>query len=539
MCYVKHIMIIDETLSLSAQGRMIVAIPIGEQAILLSNGQQHQLVELNGNVARKASFLQDPDRVVLFDNAKPILRLLLSHGIDVMQPLCLKTLQLIVSPKEPVKYLPIAQTTAEAVQLVQKALESLEGLQAIVDKQYRQLSRLENRVLRSFASMEYRGLYVDGMAWQNLIQDAKQKMSKARELALENLVSGQYVDLFGNCTVNLDSGKEVRDALEKVVGHALYDTHQSTLLRLEHPAANAILQYREVAKLVQTYGDNFLCHIDAVSSRIHATFEPIGATTGRVACHSPNLQNLPSGKVFHRCLSAPENKSLITADYAACELKILASLSQDPVFLDAFAKDVDLHSEVATNMFGVPVDKQNNTHLRQRAKAINFGLMYGMGSKSLARSLQISEMQAEELFRQYFNTYPKVKGYLDGCVEKTIKNGYAETVLGRRLVFDKATLENKEAFGEISRLAKNMPIQGTGAEIAKLALVRIHRRLTEEFKEAFLVNMIHDELVVECQDQDAQAVAILVQKEMEDAQVALIPNVKPKADIHVGKCWQH
>ncbi len=518
---------------------MIVAIPIGEQAILLSNGQQHQLVELNGNVARKASFLQDPDRVVLFDNAKPILRLLLSHGIDVMQPLCLKTLQLIVSPKEPVKYLPIAQTTAEAVQLVQKALESLEGLQAIVDKQYRQLSRLENRVLRSFASMEYRGLYVDGMAWQNLIQDAKQKMSKARELALENLVSGQYVDLFGNCTVNLDSGKEVRDALEKVVGHALYDTHQSTLLRLEHPAANAILQYREVAKLVQTYGDNFLCHIDAVSSRIHATFEPIGATTGRVACHSPNLQNLPSGKVFHRCLSAPENKSLITADYAACELKILASLSQDPVFLDAFAKDVDLHSEVATNMFGVPVDKQNNTHLRQRAKAINFGLMYGMGSKSLARSLQISEMQAEELFRQYFNTYPKVKGYLDGCVEKTIKNGYAETVLGRRLVFDKATLENKEAFGEISRLAKNMPIQGTGAEIAKLALVRIHRRLTEEFKEAFLVNMIHDELVVECQDQDAQAVAILVQKEMEDAQVALIPNVKPKADIHVGKCWQH
>ncbi len=540
-------MILDGTSSLSEQLRLIVVIPIGvgsdlnqlPKSMLLTNGRQHKLIELDDQLSHNARVLQDPDRVVLFDNAKPFLRLLLAQKIDIAQPLCLKTLQLIVNPKESVKYLPTARTTEEAVQLAKKAIESLEALFAIVEKQYRQLSRLENRVLRSFASMEHHGLYVDRMAWQGLIQDAKQKMLQAREVALQNLASGQLVDLFGNCTVNLDSGKEVKDALEKVVGHSLYDTHQSTLSRLAHPAANAILQYREVAKLVQTYGDNFLCHIDVATSRIHATFEPIGASTGRVACHSPNLQNLPSGEVFHRCLTAPRNKSLITADYAACELKILASLSQDPVFLDAFARDVDLHSEVATKMFRVPVDKHQNAHLRQRAKAINFGLMYGMGSKSLARSLQISEMQAEELFQQYFKTYPRVKRYLDACVEKTMENGYAETVLGRRLVFDKATLENKEALGEISRLAKNMPIQGTGAEIAKLALVRIHRRLTEEFKEAFLVNMIHDELVVECQNQDASEIALLVQKEMEDAQLSLIPNVKPKADVHVGKYWQH
>jgi DNA polymerase I len=529
----------DRISRLGAQDSMVAVIPIGVDALLLTNGHHHQLVELNSNIARAASFLQDPDRVVLFDNAKPFLRLLLGYGIDIIQPLCLKTLQLIVNPQDPVKCFAVAQTVEEAVRLAKQAFEYLERIQTIAQKKYRQLSRLENRVLRSFASMEYRGLYVDRMAWEKLIQDAKQKMLQLREIALENLASKQSIDLFGNCTINLDSSKEVKDALEKVVGYALCDMHQSTLSRLDHPAANAILQYREVAKVVQTYGDNFLCHIEDQSSRIHATFEPIGSTTGRVACHSPNLQNLPSGEVFHRCLAAPKHRSLITGDYAACELKILASLSQDPVFLDAFARDIDLHSEVATNMFGVSVDKQNNAHLRQRAKAINFGLMYGMGSNSLARSLHIGEMQAKQLFQQYFKTYPKVKRYLDSCVEKAIKNGYAETVLGRRLFFDKATLENKETFGEISRLAKNMPIQGTGAEIIKLALVRIHRRLTEEFKDAFLVNMIHDELVVECQDQDAEAVSVLVQKEMEGAQAFLIPNVTAKANVYAGKYWQH
>jgi DNA polymerase-1 len=531
--------------------RLLVAVPIdppddafrAPRALLISDGKHDEVFELDEPDHSLVSLRQrllNPTNVVLFADAKPALRRLLAAELDIARPICLKTLGALKWPNESNDELLKAKTKDDAAQIASKALADLDRTLNLVEEMgAKKLARLESLVLRAFAAMEHRGLYVDGSAWKKLVGTAEQKMIEAKAQALKLLAPTQAKDLFGGISLNLDNGKEVKEALENLLGESLKDTNQHTLSRICHPAVMALTSYREAAKLVQTYGESFMAHIRPATSRIHATFETLGTSTGRVACHTPNLQNLPSDASFHQCVVAPAGKVLITADYAACELRILASLSRDQTFIDAFSQDADLHSEVAARMFGVPVDKNQNSELRQRAKAINFGLMYGMGHRSLAKSLDISELEAEQLFEQYFKTYPGIKRYLDQCVDQALAQGYAQTVLGRRLVFDEAVLKGSNARGELSRIAKNMPIQGTGAEIAKLAMLRLHERLTLDYKEAFLVNMIHDELVVECLASDAESVAQAVQQEMEDAQASLIPNVKPKADVNVGISWEH
>ena len=534
-----------ETSSLNQFSALVSVIPVyGNEkakseisALLLCDGFHKSLIKLNKLPDYFPTFLLDVNRLFLFYDAKPLLKLLLKYKLDVARPMCLKTIcQILGKPLLSSDLL--VGSVDEAVLLAEQALSKIRLHWSDIEKQ-RQLLRLENLVLRVFASMEFNGMYFDYSSWKNIIIKADIQLAQAKAATLNAFKSSDNVDLFGDCIINLDSGREAKLALENIVGHDLNDTHRSTLNEINHPAAKSLLEYREIAKLVQTYGDNFLQTIDIKTNRIHANFEPIGASSGRSACSNPNLQNLPSSEKFHKCVVAPPGKTLITADYAGCELRILAALSQDQTLIDAFAEDADVHSEVATRMFGVNVDKNTNAHLRQRAKAINFGLMYGMGARALGRNLQIIDEEAEYLFEQYFKTYPQVKIYLDDCVKKAFANGYVQTVLGRKLIFSKEQLYNREAGSEVSRLAKNMPIQGTGAEIIKLAMVRIHERLLVEFNEAFIVNMIHDELVIECLIKDGEAVSLLVQNEMEAAQNILVPAVKPKADVHAGFYWKH
>lgn len=352
-----------------------------------------------------------------------------------------------------------------------------------------------------FEAIKAHGLYFDAARWSAELKQIKTDMLAAQQKARALLSGPEHLDLFGESNLNLDSALEVNKALAK--------------LKDPSEALVALKAYRESAKLIQTYGESFLEHVDPKTSRIHATFDPEGTSTGRVSCHSPNIQNLPSDSRFQACLVAPPGKMLVHADYAACELRILADFSGDPVFLNAFEDDLDLHGQVAQSLFG-------DIKYRDKAKAINFGLVYGMGAKSLAQSLGLSVYEAEKLLNQYFQKHSKIKSYLDTCVQSAYSKGYAETRLGRRLYLDKTQ--------DISRIAKNMPIQGTAAEMIKLAMVRIHKRLAT-FKEAFMVNMIHDELVVECLGQDAQAVGQILKDEMEQAERELCPRVRPKVEI--------
>lgn len=291
----------------------------------------------------------------------------------------------------------------------------------------------------------------------------------------------------------------------------------------------------ESEKIKNSYGEGFLKYHSTKTGRIHAQFDPIGASTGRVSSHHPNLQNLPRDERFHACIAPGGNRFLISADYAAFELRILAGLSRDTVLIDAFAKDQDIHAAVASGIFGTTVSKSEHSDLRDRAKAVNFGLVYGMGAGGLGKRLGISTSEAHDLMERYFATYPTIKSYLDKSVKDAFERGYSKTRLGRKLYHD---LNGNEAERlRIERVAKNMPIQGCAADIVKLAMVHLYKNL--KGLDAGMVNMIHDEIVVECLHKDVDLVAKIVQETMEDAQAVFVPEVKPKVDVSIGKCWIH
>ncbi|MCC7073868.1 MAG: hypothetical protein IT383_21350 [Deltaproteobacteria bacterium] len=489
-----------------------------------------------------AAWTKRADRVFLFDEARPALRRLLRAGVDVARPACRATLEALAEGHGgQSESSQICAGPHDAAERAHKIVHRLEGLLARVDERgQKKVARLECLVLRAFAALESRGLPIDVDAWSRLIDEEKQKAGVAKEELLA--LAGPHVqrDLFGVPELNLDADHEVKVLLERVTGRRLLDVTRATLASLDHPMARALLLWRESNKLVTTYGDAFLSHVDRRTGRIHATFVPLGASTGRVASRDPNLQNLPSDARFHRCLKAPPGRALVTADYATCELRIVAELSKDPVFLRAFDEGQDLHSTVAATMFKAEVSKTKNPELRQRAKAINFGLVYGMGAAALAAQLDVPHDEGERLLQQYFRTFPRIKDALERSVETALQKGYAETVLGRRLFFDPETLKGPNARGELSRIAKNMPIQGTSADMTKLAMVRVHERLLDETKgSAGLVNTIHDELVVECDEADAERVAKAVEREMADAHRALLQRVPPEVEVHVGPHWMH
>lgn len=523
-----------------APGGDLLDPPTGVALAALDGHAQLRLDEAGR--ALLASWARRSDRVFLFDEARPALRRLLRAGVDVARPVCRATLEALAEGASPPgESTPIFSHKESALERAQKIVHRFEGLLARVEERgQKKVARLESLVLRPFAALEDRGLPLDVPGWQKLIDEEKQKARVAKEELLA--LAGPHVqrDLFGVPELNLDAEAEVKPLMERVTGHRLDDTARTTLAAIDHPITRALLLWRESQKLITTYGQAFLSRVDARTGRIHATFIPLGASTGRVSSRDPNLQNLPSDERFHRCLKAPPGRALVTADYATCELRIVAELSKDPVFLRAFEEGQDLHSTVAATMFKAEVSKTKNPELRQRAKAINFGLVYGMGAAALASQLGVPVDEGERLLQQYFRTFPRIKDALERSVETALARGYAETVLGRRLFFDVDTLQGKNARGELSRIAKNMPIQGTSADMTKLAMVRVHERLLEETGgSAGLVNTIHDELVVECDEADGERVAKAVKKEMEEAHKTLLPTVPPEVEVHLGPHWMH
>lgn len=455
-------------------------------------------------------FFDNPQKVVLFQDAKSTLRRLLALGVDVARPTCLQTLTKITS----------AQPRAD--------LNPFEALDFLIDQVNSQnakgLARLECLAVRSFAHMEHQGLYIDTDLWNQALAD-KRKQAEAATLACGDFLAPfADKDLFNNPVINLNNLEEMRALFEKVLGKKLSGLSHEVLEGIDHPLAKAYLQYREASKLISTYGDRFLEFVDPKTKRIHAEFELLAVSTGRTSCHKPNLQNLPSDAAFAKGITAPSGRALVHADFSACELRVLAGFANDPGFLAAINSDDDFHSAVASTLFNTEVTKTQNAHLRQKAKAVNFGIIYGMSAKGLALSLNVSDEEASQILSLYFAKYHGVRDFLEGCVSFAKHHGYARTLLGRRLYL------NQGDDVDISRIAKNMPIQGTAAELAKLAMTRVHERLSH-FDDAFLVNMIHDELVVECSSDDAQKVGQAVKEEMMGSQEALFPQVRPDVEI--------
>lgn len=303
-----------------------------------------------------------------------------------------------------------------------------------------------------------------------------------------------------------------------------------------YPIVSDILEYRTYAKLKNTYCDGLLKTIGP-DERIHSTFNQTETRTGRLSSTEPNLQNIPVrtelGREFRKFFTAQDGYLLVDADYSQIELRVLAALSNDKNMIDAFNRGVDVHTVTAAKVFGVPEDAVT-PELRSKAKAVNFGIVYGIGSFSLAKDIHSTRAEAEQFINAYLALYSSIDGYMKEAIASAKKTGYAETIFHRRRYLPELTSSNGalRAFGE--RVARNMPIQGTAADIIKIAMVKIYRRLQKELPEVRLIMQVHDELILEAPALLAQKAADLLKQEMENA-VSL--SVKLRADAGIGKTW--
>lgn len=318
-----------------------------------------------------------------------------------------------------------------------------------------------------------------------------------------------------------------------------YSTDADTLkrLRFHHPIVSEILAYRKVSKLRGTYGDA-LADLADDASRIHTSLNQCGTATGRLSSNDPNLQNIPVrdelGRGIRNFFTAENsNYVLIDADYSQIELRLLAHLSGDENMINAFNSGIDIHTVTASQVFGIPIEDVTR-ELRLRAKAVNFGIVYGIGAFSLAQDIGSTKRQAEEYIEGYFRTYPKVEKYLNDTVSDAVLNGFTVTMFGRRRPIPELASKNKNtaAFGK--RVAMNSPIQGSAADIIKLAMINTSRALREEGIDARLILQIHDELIVESHVSCASLAREILTREMENAVSLSIPLT---AEAGVGSTW--
>ena len=317
-----------------------------------------------------------------------------------------------------------------------------------------------------------------------------------------------------------------------------YSTSADVLEKLapEHPIVADILEYRQLAKLKSTYADGLAAYIGK-DGRIHTTFQQTITATGRLSSVEPNLQNIPIrmelGRRIRKVFIPKEGSILVDADYSQIELRVLAHMSGDENLIQAYREAQDIHRLTASQVFHVPFDEVTPLQ-RRNAKAVNFGIVYGISSFGLSQDLSITRKEAQEYIQKYFETYPKIKEFLDGCVDKAKKDGYAETMFGRRRPVPELKSSNfmQRSFGE--RVAMNAPIQGTAADIIKLAMNRVDRRLRQAGLKSRLLLQVHDELLVEAEEAELSQVREILAEEMQGAAELSVPL---EIDMKQGMNW--
>ena len=310
-----------------------------------------------------------------------------------------------------------------------------------------------------------------------------------------------------------------------------YSTSAEVLekLAVDYPIVSDILEYRQLTKLKSTYADGLANYIDE-TGRIHTTFNQTITATGRLSSTEPNLQNIPIrielGKMIRKVFHPAKGNLFVDSDYSQIELRVLAHVADDEKLIEAFQNGQDIHRTTASHVFGVPFDEVTDLQ-RRNAKAVNFGIVYGISAFGLSQDLNISRKEAQEFIDKYFETYPKIKAFLDSTVEQAKKDGYIKTLFNRIRPIPELSSSNfmQRQFGE--RVAMNSPIQGTAADIIKIAMIRVHDRLIREKLKSKLILQVHDELLIEALEEEKEQVIALLEEEMKNA-------VKLKVSMEVG-----
>ncbi|MGQ9553446.1 MAG: DNA polymerase I [Anaerolineae bacterium] len=376
------------------------------------------------------------------------------------------------------------------------------------------------------------------------------QLSQQLEVRLQQAVT--QIQLLAGYPVNVNSTQQLSDFLFKqlglpcdglkrtATGHFSTSAEVLEALRGSHEVVDMILEQRQLAKLKSTYVDALPMLVNPKTGRVHTSYNQTATVTGRLSSSDPNLQNIPIrtelGRQVRRAFIAEQGNVLVGADYSQVELRILAHVSQDPALLQAFADGLDIHASTASLTYGVPL-AEVTPEMRRVAKTVNFAVIYGVSPYGLARQSDLSQREAEVFIRAYFRNYPKVREYIDRTKEMAARLGYVETLLGRRRYFPE--LMGKQNItpvqrGEAERAAINHPIQGTAADIIKIAMIRLHRELRQRRLRTRMIMQVHDELVLEGPEEEADTVAPLVREVMEDAFTLDAPL---KVDVSTGHNW--
>ncbi len=420
----------------------------------------------------------------------------------------------------------------------------VQALQALAKKGVVQLAEdgmlplwtdIELPLTRVLASMEHEGVLVDRDGIRTFGEGLSEKIADLQKQIYE-YAGGEF---------NISSPKQLGGVLfetlelpAKKKTKSGYSTNAEVLEELlpKHPIIGLILEYRQYTKLLSTYVDGLLKTI-AEDGRIHTNYKQTETRTGRISSTEPNLQNIPVrtelGRNMRKFFKASEGCILLDADYSQIELRLMAHLSGDTAMQEAFISGADIHTATAAKVFDMPADFVT-PEMRSAAKAVNFGILYGMGAFSLSKDIHVTTKQAKKYIEDYLGSYPKVSTFLEGIVENGTEKGYVCTMHGRRRYVPELRSKNKMMQAAGKRIAMNTPVQGTAADIIKLAMVHVHDRLEREVPSAKLLLQVHDELIVEVPLADADAAARVLHEEMEQVCKLAVPL---SAEVNRGETW--
>lgn len=393
---------------------------------------------------------------------------------------------------------------------------------------------IEQPLTEVLASMEHTGVKVN-------IEGVKQFGEN-----LKDEIEGLESQIYFMC------GKEFNIASPKQLGEVLvemgvplkkknkkgFSTSAEILeeLRDKNPVIDLVLRYRQLTKLNSTYVEGLLKTV-AEDGRIHTVFRQTETRTGRISSTEPNMQNIPVrtelGREMRKFFIVPEGKTLLDADYSQIELRIVAHICNDPVMIKGFTEGADIHRSTAAQVFGMP-EEMVTPEMRSAAKAVNFGIIYGIGAFSLSKDINVSVYEAKKYINDYLHNFPNVEKFMNDTVENAKKNGYVTTMFGRKRYVPELSASNKNMQAAGRRIAMNTPVQGSAADIIKIAMVKVYRRLKEEVPDARLILQVHDELIVECSEKDADAAGKILSEEMTHACKLRVPLT---ADVNRGESW--
>ena len=405
----------------------------------------------------------------------------------------------------------------------------------VANGQEKLLNDIELPLAEVLASMELYGFEVDTQALSEYGMMLEQKIDDYKNMIYQ--LAGEEF--------NINSPKQLGEVLFEHLGLPArkktktgYSTNADVLesLRGKHEIIDHILEYRKVSKLKSTYVDGLL-KVVGEDGRIHSHFNQTDTRTGRLSSTEPNLQNIPVrtelGSRLRAFFRAKKGCRLVDADYSQIELRVLAHISNDEYMIDSFNSDADIHTNTAAQVFNMPA-LFVTPEMRRKAKAVNFGIVYGIGAFSLSQDIGVSIAEAERYIQSYLDTYSGVRQYMEDIVKFAQENGYVETLFGRRRALPEISASNKNIVNFGKRVAMNTPIQGTAADIIKIAMIRVYRRLKKEKLRSRLLLQVHDELIVESPENEVETVRQLVTEEM---QGAVEMKVLLKADVNDGVTW--